>query len=97
MAKGYWVVAYRAIHDPDGVAAYAKAAGPVIQAGGGRLLTLGSQVVAHEAGVAAMTVVVEFDSFDAAVAAYESDGYRAALAVLGDAAERDLRIVEGIG
>jgi len=43
-------------------------------------------------------VVVEFDSLEKAVAAYDSPGYQAAIAVLGkDAAVRDFRIVEGAG
>jgi hypothetical protein len=37
--------------------------------------------------------VIEFDSLEAAVAAYHSAGYQEALRVLGDAAERDLRIL----
>jgi len=39
-------------------------------------------------------VVIEFDTVERAVAAYESPGYQHALKVLGDAAERDIRIVE---
>lgn len=39
-------------------------------------------------------MVIEFDSAERAVAAYESDEYQHALRVLGDAAERDVRIVE---
>jgi len=31
-----------------------------------------------------------------AIATYESDGYKAALKVLGNAATRDFRIVEGV-
>ncbi len=41
-------------------------------------------------------VVVEFPSAAAAIAAYESDAYKAALRVLGNAADRDLRIVEAV-
>ena len=41
-------------------------------------------------------MLVEFESLDQAIAAHGSPGYQAALAVLGNAAERDLRIVEGI-
>jgi uncharacterized protein (DUF1330 family) len=40
-------------------------------------------------------VVIEFDSVEQAIATYESDGYQAALRVLGNAAERDVRILEG--
>jgi uncharacterized protein (DUF1330 family) len=36
MPKAYWVVCYRAIKDPAKVTAYAKLAGPAIQAAGGR-------------------------------------------------------------
>lgn len=96
MAKGYWVSAYRQVHDPEKVAAYSKLAGPAIQAAGGRFLTRGGQVQAHEAGVALRTVIVEFDSFEAAVAAHDTPAYREALAALADGVERDFRIVEGV-
>ncbi|MGO4421752.1 DUF1330 domain-containing protein [Streptomyces sp. MCAF7] len=97
MSKGYWVVCYRSISDPAKTAAYAEQAMPVVERAGGRFLTLGAQVVAHEAGVAERTAVIEFDSFEQAVAAHESGDYQKALTVLGDGAERDVRIVEGIG
>ena len=42
------------------------------------------------------TVVVEFLSHEAALNAYESEDYQRALAALGDGAERDVRIVEGV-
>jgi Domain of unknown function (DUF1330) len=42
------------------------------------------------------TVVIEFDSLAQGVAAHDSPAYQAALAALGNGAERDLRIVEGI-
>ena len=41
-------------------------------------------------------MLVEFDSLAQAIAAHDSPAYQAALAVLGSAAERDLRIVEGV-
>jgi uncharacterized protein (DUF1330 family) len=40
--------------------------------------------------------LIAFDSVEAAVAAYHSPDYQAALRVLGDAAERDLRIIPAI-
>jgi uncharacterized protein (DUF1330 family) len=39
------------------------------------------------------TSLIEFPSVEAAVATYEGPAYQAALRVLGDAAERDIRIV----
>ena len=51
---------------------------------------------AFEFGVVERTTLIEFDSVDAAEAAYRSAAYEEALEVLGDAAERDLRIIEAL-
>jgi uncharacterized protein (DUF1330 family) len=40
--------------------------------------------------------MVEFDSVEQAIAAHDSPGYQEALKVMGNAAVRDMRIVEGI-
>lgn len=95
MAKAYWIAFYRSIRKPEALAGYAKLAGPAIQAAGGRFLARGNPVKVYEAGLEQRTVVIEFDSVQAAVAAHDSPGYQEALKVLGDAAERDMRIVEG--
>ncbi|MFG2723227.1 DUF1330 domain-containing protein [Streptomyces sp. NPDC048416] len=96
MAKGYWVSAYRAISDPEKLAAYNELARPAVQAAGGRLLARGGRAVAHDAGIAERTVLIEFDSFERAVAARESEAYQKALAALSDGVERDFRIIEGL-
>jgi uncharacterized protein (DUF1330 family) len=64
--------------------------------GGGRLLARDGRVVAHDAGIAERTVLIEFDSFEQARAAHESAAYQEALAALSDGVERDFRIIEGI-
>lgn len=96
MPKGYWIGAYRSVSDPDALAAYAALAAPAIEAAGGRFLARGSAVRHFEAGLAQRTVLIEFDSVEKAVAAYESEAYRKALDALGNGAERDVRIVEGV-
>ena len=96
MAKAYWIAFYRSIRKPEALAGYAKLAGPAIQAGGGRFLVRGTPAKVYEAGLDQRTVVIEFDSVQAAVAAHDGAGYQEALKVLGDAAERDMRIVEGV-
>jgi uncharacterized protein (DUF1330 family) len=96
MAKGYWVSCYRNIKNADQLAAYAKLAGPAIQAGGGRFVVRGMADKAYEQGVVQRTVVVEFDSLQAAHAAHDGPAYQEALRVLGDCVERDFRIVEGV-
>jgi uncharacterized protein (DUF1330 family) len=97
MAKAYWISCYRSISNPDALAAYAKLAGPAITAGGGRFLARGSAAQTFEAGLKERTVLVEFDSVAQATATYRSEAYAAALKALGNAAERDIRIVEGVG
>ena len=96
MAKGYWVAFYRSIKDPDALAAYAKVAGPAIQAAGGRFLARGVAAHAYEAGIKERTVVIEFESVAAAKACHDSEGYQAALKLLGNGAERDFRLIEGV-
>jgi uncharacterized protein (DUF1330 family) len=95
MAKAYWVATYRSIKNTDALAAYAKLAGPAIQSHGGRFLVRGMPAKTYELGVNQRVVVIEFDSVDRAVAAHDSSAYQAALKALGDAAERDIRIVDG--
>ena len=51
MAKAYWVSVYHAIHDQDKLAAYAKLAGPAVEAGGGKFIARGMAAKAYEAGM----------------------------------------------
>ncbi len=97
MKKGYWVVAYRAISDESALKAYGALAVPAVQSFGGRFLARSTgRMQVHEAGLQQRTVVVEFDSYDIALEAHESEAYQKALEALGSGAERDFRIVEGI-
>jgi len=97
MPKAYWVTCYREIKNPDKLAAYAKLAGPAVEAMGGRYIVRGTAAVAHEAGQKGRIVISEFDSLAQAIAAHDCPGYQEALRALGDGAVRDVRIVEGIG
>ena len=76
MPKGYMISAHRSEADPEKRAAYLELAAPATIAAGGRFLAGGDcRVVAKENGIAQRTVLIEFDSFDAAVAFYESEAY----------------------
>jgi uncharacterized protein (DUF1330 family) len=96
MPKAYWVAQYRAVSDPDKLAAYAAISGPAVVAAGGRILARGMPALVYEAGLEQRTVVIEFDSVEQARAAHDSPAYQAALAALGNGAERDIRIIEGV-
>jgi uncharacterized protein (DUF1330 family) len=96
MPKAYWVSAYRAVKDRDKLAAYAKLAGPALTSSGGRFLARGEPAKVYELGLKQRTVLLECASVEQAVAAYNSPAYQMALAALGDGAEREVRIIEGV-
>ncbi|KND61729.1 hypothetical protein BVER_06146c [Candidatus Burkholderia verschuerenii] len=96
MAKGYWVSAYRKINKPEQVQEYSKLATEAIKEHGGRPLVRGTAAMTQGYGIKERTVLIEFDSLDQAIATFNSAKYQEALKVLGDACERDFRIVEGI-
>jgi len=97
MKKGYWVVAYRTVGDEATMKSYVTLARAALGKFGARsLVSPNSAVTAHESGLQKMTVVVEFDSYEIALKAYESADYKKALAALGSGVERDLRIAEGV-
>ena len=96
MAKAYWIAFYHEIIDPNKLSAYAKLAGPAIEAGGGRFLARGTPAKVYDEGKMERTVLIEFDSVDKAVAVHASPAYQAALKALSDGVVRDLRIVSGV-
>ena len=96
MGKGYIVVTYRKFADQEKWQAYAKLAAPAIQKSGGRFIVRGMPSAIHEKGMKERVVIVEFDNVHKAMAAHDSPDYKKALDALGDGAERDFRIVEGV-
>ena len=96
MTKAYWISTYRAIKSTEKVAAYAKLAGPALTAAGGRFLARGEPAKTYELGMQQRTVLIEFESVEKAIAAHDSPAYQEALHALGDGADRDMRIIEGV-
>jgi uncharacterized protein (DUF1330 family) len=96
MPKAYWVSAYRAVNNPEKLAAYAKLAGPALAANGARFLARGEPAKVYELGLMQRTVLIEFDSVEQAIAAHDSPAYKEALEALGDGADREIRILEGV-
>jgi uncharacterized protein (DUF1330 family) len=96
MAKAYWVSAYRSVSNPDALAAYAKLAAPALQKFGGRFLARGLPAKTYEAGLQQRLVILEFDSVLRAQEAHDSPDYQEAMRALGNGAERDIRIIEGL-
>lgn len=91
----YWIATYVEVTDQEKLARYAELALPAITAGGGRFLARGMPELTYEEGRATRTVLIEFDSVDAARATHDSAAYQEALAALDGGAVRDLRVVPG--
>jgi len=96
MPKAYWIAVYRAVKDPAKLAAYAKLAGPAIQAAGGRFLARGEPAKVYELGMQQRIVLIEFDNVAAATAAHDSAAYQEALRALDNGADREIRVIEGV-
>ena len=74
MPNGYAICLYRSISNPAALAEYGQAAGPAIRAAGGCFLAVSDPAKIYEGGKKLRVVIVEFDSVQQAIAAYESDG-----------------------
>ena len=96
MAKAYWVVTYRSVKDEKALGEYARLARPALAGAGGRFVASGMPAKTWESGMNQRVVLVEFDSVQKAIAAYDTPAYKEALRALGGAVDRDLRIVEGV-
>jgi uncharacterized protein (DUF1330 family) len=92
----YWINTFVQITDEDKVARYAALAGDAMTAAGGRFLARGNPAHTFEEARDLRTALIEFDSVDAAVAAYNSPEYQDALRVLDGGARRQIRIMDGL-
>ena len=93
MPKAYWIARVD-VHDPETYKSYVETAKPAFARYNAKFLARGMPVKVYEAGLNQRTVVIEFPSVEAAIKTHDSPGYQAALKALGDAAEREIRIVE---
>lgn len=94
MATAYWINTFTAIHDEAKLARYIELSGPAMRAAGGRFLARGNPAYAFEGASTLRTTLIQFDTVEDAVAAYQSPAYQKALQALGDGAEREIRIIE---
>ena len=92
--KGFWI-GHVDITDPEGYKAYMAANARPFGTFGGRFLVRGGSREVVEGQVRGRTVVLEFPSFEAALACYRSAEYQAAKRLRDGKGELDLIIVEG--
>ena len=94
MPKGYLVVSYLESPTDDNLQKYAPRALEAMTNAGANFIARGMPVATFENGIMQRTVIAEFETTEAAKAAFSSDAYKSALKFLGDV-ERDVRIIEG--
>lgn len=94
MPKGYWI-AQADIRDMATYDTYRAANAKPFSDYGARFLVRGGTQQNPEGTWRARTVVIEFPSYAAACACYESDAYKTAKDIRLPVADSDLLIVEG--
>jgi uncharacterized protein (DUF1330 family) len=92
--KGYWI-GHVDVTDPEGYKAYLIANQAPFGAFGARYLVRAGKREVTEGKARGRTVVLEFPSYDAALACYHSPDYQAAKKLREGKAEADLVIAEG--
>ena len=95
MPKGYWI-ARITITDPGNYPKYLAANKIAFDKYGARFLVRGGRYSAAEGPARERNVVIEFDSFEDALACYNSPEYQAAKVKRQGAGEADIVIVEGV-
>lgn len=94
MPKGYWIVRVD-ISDMDQYKAYVAANAAPLKEHGARFLVRSGRFESVEGVSRARNVVIEFPSYDAALACYKSAGYQHAISLRKDVAVADIIVIEG--
>ena len=94
MPKGYWI-AQNDVHDPETYKKYLAGSAPAFERHGARFLVRGGRHSALQGNIRARQVLIEFDSYEQALACYNSPEYQEAAKWRKGAAEGDIVIVEG--
>jgi uncharacterized protein (DUF1330 family) len=94
LAAGYWVARVD-VHDVDAYRKYVEANAVPFAKYGARFLVRAGRFEAPEGTSRSRNVVLEFPSYEAALACYHSPEYAAAIALRREASAGDLVIIEG--
>ena len=95
MAKGYVIFAEK-VNDADALNDYVQKAVPTVMQAGGRAVVFTPTVEVVEGEWPGQTVIVEFDSVEAAKAWYNSDGYKPLIPERQAAADCNVIICAGV-
>jgi uncharacterized protein (DUF1330 family) len=94
MTKGYWIVRVD-VSDPETYKGYVAANAEPLARFGARFLVRGGKYEAVEGQARARNVVIEFPSFEAALACFHDEGYQKAKAIRDPVCTADVVVIEG--
>ena len=94
MAKGYWMF-HVTVNDADTYKKYIERDGPAFAKHGARFLVRGGEFQSVEGEARQRHVIIEFDSYETALACYHSPEYKSAAEFRHASAIADLVIIKG--
>ena len=94
MAKGYWI-AHVNVTDPENYKQYQALNAKAFSKYGAKFLVRAGKFETKSGKLRGRHVVIEFDSYEKALACYESPEYKAAEAVRNKYSSADVIVVEG--
>ncbi len=94
MAKGYWVARVD-VKDPEAYKDYVAAGAAAFEKYGARFLARGGEFEELEGTARARNVLIEFESYEQALACYNSPEYQKAKAIRTRVSESELIVIQG--
>ena len=94
MPKGYWIGSVE-VDDVETYKKYIEANAAPFAEYGAKFLVRGGQFVNPEGTSRERNVVIEFPSYEAALACYESESYQKAMALRTPVSRNNMVIIEG--
>jgi uncharacterized protein (DUF1330 family) len=94
MPKGYWI-AHVDVSDAEGYKEYVALNAKAFAKYKARFVVRGGQFTRKSGSARARHVVIEFDSYETALACYDSPEYKAAAAVRDKYSSADVIVIEG--
>lgn len=94
MPKGY-IIGHITVNDPDAYKEYVEKDTPILEGLGGRFIIRGGQSQVMEGDTLDRHVVIEFPSYEAALAAYKDSDYQEVAKIRHRTADSTIIVVEG--
>ncbi len=94
MPKGY-IIGHITVRDAEAYKEYVEKDTPILQGLGGRFIIRGGQSDVMEGEAHARHVVIEFPSYEAALAAYNDPDYQEVMKIRHRTADSTIIVVEG--